>query len=95
MGSRQFRPSVRKARAILSTRDYDAARKQLKQALKEPGWLREEERIESLMRELTDFENRFLMRERWLAIEWAECVFVPELTDGDAPRRRWSDLQHA
>ena len=40
MGSRQFRPSVRKARAILSTRDYDAARKQLKQALKQPGWLR-------------------------------------------------------
>ena len=31
------------------------------------------------MHELTDFENRFLMRERWLAIEWAECVFVPDL----------------
>ena len=48
MGSRQFGASVRKARAILSTRDYDAARKQLKQALKEPGWLRQEERIEAL-----------------------------------------------
>lgn len=93
MGSRQFHPSVRKARAILGTRDYDAVRKQLKQALKEPGWLRQEDRIEALMHELSDFEDRFLMRERWLAIEWAECVFVPELSD--APRRRWSDLQHA
>jgi hypothetical protein len=95
MGSRQFRPPANKARPILSTRDYDAARKQLKQALKEPGWLREEERIEALMHELTDFENRFLMRERWLAIEWAECVFVPDLDEDDAPRRRWSDLQLA
>jgi hypothetical protein len=95
MGSREFRPAVRKARPILGTRDYDAARTQLKQALKEPGWLREEERIEALMHELTDFENRFLMRERWLAIEWAECVFVPNLAGEDAPRRRWSDLQTA
>jgi hypothetical protein len=95
MGSRQFGPSVRKARPILSARDYDAARKQLKQALKEPGWLREEERIEALMHELTGFESRFLMRERWLAIEYAECVFVPDLDEEDAPRRRWSDLQLA
>ena len=95
MGSREFRPAVRKARLILSTRDYDAARKQLKHAMKQPAWLRQEERIEALMRELTDFENRFLMRERWLAIEWAECVFVPELNEEDAPKRRWSDLQVA
>jgi tRNA pseudouridine-54 N-methylase len=95
MGSRQFRPTTHKARTILSTRDYDAARKQLKQALKQPGWLREEERIEALTRELADFENRFLMRERWLAIEWAECVFIPGLDQEGAPRRRWSDLQHA
>lgn len=95
MGSREFRPAVRKARPILGTRDYDAARRQLKQALKEPGWLREEERIEALMHELAEFESRFLMRERWLAIEWAECVFVPGLEDADAPRRRWSDLHTA
>jgi hypothetical protein len=95
MGSRQFSPPAHKARTILSTRDYDGARKQLKQALKQPGWLREDERIEALIRELTDFENRFLMREHWLAIEWAECVFVPGLDEDDAPRRRWSDLQVA
>jgi len=95
MGSRQFRALAHKARPILSTRDYDAARKRLRAALKQPGWLREEERIEGLMRELSNFENRFLMRERWLAIEWAECVFVPDLGDADAPRRRWSDLQVA
>ena len=47
------------------------------------------------MHELTDFENRFLMRERWLAIEWAERVFIPLLDEQGAPRRRWSDLQHA
>ncbi len=93
MGSRQFSAPEHKARPILSTRDYDAARKRLKAALREPGWLREEERIEALMHALTDFENRFLMRERWLAIEWAECVFVPGLGGDDAPKRRWSDLQ--
>ena len=95
MGSRQFRATEHKARPILSTRDYDAARKGLRTALRQPAWLREEERIEALMHALTDFEDRFLMRERWLAIEWAECVFVPDLGEANAPRRRWSDLQFA
>jgi hypothetical protein len=95
MGSRHFGSALRKARPILTTRDYDAVRKQLKHALKEPAWLREEERIEALIHELTDFENRFLMRERWLAIEWAECVFVPAADADSAPKRRWSDAQFA
>jgi len=95
MGSREFSPVARKARPIRSTRDYDAARKELKHALRQPGWLREEERIEALIHELAGFEDRFLMRERWLAIEWAECVFVPHLDEDDSPKRRWSDAQFA
>ena len=91
MGARHFHPFARKARPILSTRDYDAARKHLKGVLKEPAWLREDSRIEALIRELTDFEDRFVMRERWVAIEWAECVFVPSLDEEGSLRRRWSD----
>ena len=95
MGSRLFGSAARKARPILTTRDYDAVRRQLKHALKEPAWLREEERIEGLIHALSDFENRFLMREHWLAIEWAECVFVPRADEDCAPKRRWSDVQFA
>lgn len=95
MSRTHFRSVEHKARPIRSTRDYDAARKQLKAALKEPAWLRHEDRIEALTQEILDFENRFLMRERSLAIEWAECVFVPRPDEHDNPGRRWSDPQFA
>jgi len=53
--------------------------------------MREDARIEALIRELTDFEDRFLMREQWAAIEWAEYVCVPDLEADAGLQRRWSD----
>jgi len=93
MGSRFVGDTRYRARAILSTRDYDHARRRLSEALAQPGWLREESRIEALALALSAFERRILAREPQLSVEWAECVFVPPLQDGDCPRRRWSDPQ--
>ena len=91
MGGRDLGSDARMARPILTARDYDAARQRLVEALREPGWTREEDRIEALIHALRGFEGRLLMRDASLAIEWAECVFVPGPDYGQAPRRRWSD----
>ena len=91
MGGRDARAGAGKARPILTTRDYDAARQQLVAALREPGWTREEDRIDALMHALRGFEGRLMMRDASLAIEWAECVFVPTAEVDPAPKRRWSD----
>ena len=91
MGGRDARPDATRARPIRTTRDYDAARQRLVEALREPGWTREEDRIEALIYALRGFEGRLLMRDASLAIEWAECVFVPDSGYGQAPKRRWSD----
>jgi hypothetical protein len=91
MGGRDARAAAGKARPILTTRDYDAARQQLVAALREPGWTREEDRIDALMRALRGFEGRLMMRDASLAIEWAECVFVPAAEIEPARKRRWSD----
>ena len=91
MGSRLAVGTPYQARPILSTRDYDFARRRLSEALGQPGWLRDEGRIESLSLAVTAFERRILAREPQLSVEWAECVFVPPLEGRDCPRRRWSD----
>ena len=91
MGSRLAVGTPYQARPILSTRDYDFARRRLSEALGQPGWLRDEGRIESLSLAVTAFERRILSREPQLSVEWAECVFVPPLEGRDCPRRRWSD----
>jgi len=91
MGSRVFRTLTRKARPILSGRDYDNARRGLADALQQPGWIREDERIDALIMALAEFETRYTAREPQLAVEWAECVFVPAIEPPAGPRRRWSD----
>lgn len=91
MGSRLAVGTPYQARPILNTRDYDHARRRLSEALGLPGWLRDEERIEALSLALSAFERRILAREPQVSVEWAECVFIPALQDGDCPRRRWSD----
>lgn len=91
MGSRQFGSIARKARPILNGRDYDSAKKRLVEALRQPGWVREDDRIDALMVALIEFEKRYVTRDLQLAVEWAECVFVPALDNADVPRRRWSD----
>jgi hypothetical protein len=80
-----------KARPIMHGRDYDLAKQRLAVALKEPAWMQETSRIEGLSLAISQFETRYLTREEQLAVEWAECVFVPPLEPAERPRRRWSD----
>jgi hypothetical protein len=80
-----------KARPIMNGRDYDLAKQRLADAMREPAWMQENQRIEALSVAITDFEVRYVTREVQLAVEWAECVFVPPLEPDERPRRRWSD----
>jgi hypothetical protein len=93
MGSRAFSTLTRKARPILNGRDYDNAKKRLAAAMQQPGWVREDERIDALTVALNEFETRYVARELQRAVEWAECVFVPSIDNPDSPRRRWTDPQ--
>jgi hypothetical protein len=93
MGSRflaALAPTLRsRARPIMNGRDYDLAKKRLAEAMDQPGWMQETSRIEALSVAISDFEVRYVTREVQLAVEWAECVFIPPLET--AERRRWSD----
>src|SRR5512134_2160444 len=83
MGSRLFGTLTRKARPILNGRDYDNAKQRLADALQQPGWVREDDRIDALTVALSEFETRYVARELQLAVEWAECVFVPSIDRPD------------
>jgi hypothetical protein len=96
MGSRflgALAPLLRhgRARPIMNGRDYDLARARLADAVAQPGWIQETERIEALTLAISEFESRYVTREAQLAVEWAECVFIPPLNPTERPRRRWSD----
>ena len=91
MGTKQFGTRARRARPIMCGRDYDNAKQRLADALQQPGWVREDERIDALILALAEFETRYVGREPQLAVEWAECVFVPSVESGASLRRRWSD----
>jgi hypothetical protein len=95
MGSRflgALAPLLRsKARPILNSRDYDLAKQRLAEAMREPAWMQEGNRIDALTAAITDFELRYVTREVQLAVEWAECVFIPPLESSERLRRRWND----
>lgn len=91
MGSRFIGAVPHRARPIHNTRDYDSARKRLAEALAQPGWLREDARIDALIVAVNAFEHRFLSRDSQLVVDWAECVFMPPLDPIDR-KRRWSDM---
>jgi hypothetical protein len=95
MGSRflsALAPLLRsKARPILNERDYDLAKQRLAEAMGAPAWMQEPTRIDALSAAISDFESRYVMREVQLAVEWAECVFLPPLESTELPRRRWND----
>jgi aminoglycoside/choline kinase family phosphotransferase len=96
MGSRfleALTPLVRsKARPIMNSQDYDRAKQRLAEVLGQPAWMQESNRIEALSMAINEFEARYVTREVQLAVEWAECVFIPPLdTPQRNPRRRWND----
>jgi hypothetical protein len=93
MGTREFRSYARMARPIFTERDYETVRKLVTQRARTFFFV-EAERLEALIRELTDYEGRCAETDAGCAVGWAEWAFVPE-ADGDGqPRRRWSDASH-
>jgi hypothetical protein len=53
--------------------------------------MQEAARIDALCAAITEFEVRYVTREVQLAVEWAECVFIPPLEPAERRRRRWND----
>jgi hypothetical protein len=77
----------KRARPILWTRDYDAAKQLVRRAL--IGL--DDERFLALLRELVDYERRRPVIDFGHIVDWAECVFVPAKCSDGEPARRWSD----
>ena len=91
MGSRTFRPIARTARPITTERDYRGVKK----LVAEHAWtffFVETERLEALVRELTDYEIRAEESEAGFTVEWAEWAFVQEVDAREEQRRRWRDV---
>jgi hypothetical protein len=94
MGSRfagALAPLLRRARPIHNGRDYDLAKQRLVEAMRQPAWMQETARIDALSAAISEFEVRYVTREVQLAVEWAECVFIPPLETVERQRRRWND----
>jgi hypothetical protein len=93
MGTRDFRSYARMARPIFTERDYDTVKKLVTERARTFFFV-EAERLEALIRELTDYEGRFAQTDALYAVGWAEWTFVPVGKDDGQPRRRWSDASH-
>lgn len=93
MGTREFRSYARLARPIFTERDYETVRKLVTQRARTFFFV-EAERLEALIRELTDYEGRCAETDPGCSIGWAEWAFVPEAGGDARPRRRWSDASH-
>jgi len=88
MGSIHRRAHANRARPILWRRDYEAARKLVKQTAQGAG---DDERFLALLDAVYEYERSRPSIELLRIVDWAECVFVPSVP-GDAERsRRWSD----
>jgi hypothetical protein len=87
MGDMRPRNLVRKARAILWRRDYEAARTLVAHALRSL----DDERFLALLAELSDYEKRRPHADFTRVVEWAVCVFVPVLELEGRSLKRWSD----
>ena len=93
MGTREFKSYARMARPIFTERDYETVRKLVTQRARTFFFV-EAERLEALIRELTDYEGLCAETDAGCSVGWAEWALVPQ-ADGDAqPRRRWSDGSH-
>ena len=88
MGSMHRRAHANRARPILWRRDYEAARKLVKQTARSSN---DDERFLALLEAVYEYERNRPSLELLRIVDWAECVFVPSMP-GDMERsRRWSD----
>jgi hypothetical protein len=81
------------ARPIFTERDYETVRKLVTQRARTFFFV-EAERLEALIRELTDYEGRCAETDPACSIGWAEWALVPDVNGDARPRRRWSDGSH-
>jgi hypothetical protein len=81
------------ARPIFTERDYETVRKLVTQRARTFFFV-EAERLEALIRELTDYEGRCAETDPACSIGWTEWALVPEANGDTRPRRRWSDGSH-
>jgi hypothetical protein len=87
MGDIRPRNLIRKARAIVWRRDYEAARTLIAGAMRSL----DDDRFLALLAELSDYEKRRPLGDAMRVVEWAEFVFVPALARDGEPLRRWTD----
>jgi hypothetical protein len=87
-----YRPFARKARAILTERDYRAARAVLLASARMALLREEEERVEALLRELAHYDSNPAEFNPELATDPTQPA--PARGFGEnCPGRRWSDLR--
>ncbi|HXV08466.1 MAG TPA: hypothetical protein VD791_10585 [Burkholderiales bacterium] len=90
MGMMHYRPFARKARAILTERDYRAARAVLLASARMALLREEEERVEALLRELAHYDSNPAEFEPGPATDPVQSGPARGF-DGNGPGRRWSD----
>lgn len=91
MGMRDFNAYARLARPILNERDYETVKRLAMERAKDFLFL-DAGRIEAMIRELTDYEQRTNESASDWAIGWVEWALVPHVESDDEPHRRWSDV---
>jgi len=90
MRIRTFSPIVRRARPINTERDYRVVKSLVAERAK-TFFLIETERLEALIRELTDYESRAAPAETGVIAECAEWAQVQRRNELDYRNRRWCD----
>ncbi|HTT38398.1 MAG TPA: hypothetical protein VMH32_12115 [Burkholderiales bacterium] len=88
MGSMHRRGRANRARPILWRRDYEAARKLVKQTAASAD---DDERFLALLEAVHEYERNRPSVELLRIVDWAECVFVPAIPGDTERARRWSD----
>ena len=90
MGIRTFSPIVRMARPINTEQDYRAVKCLVAERARTFFFI-ETERLEALIRELTDYESRVADAEAGVNAEWTQWALVQQSNDHDEQNRRWCD----
>src|ERR1700730_735819 len=85
MGMRDFRSYVGMARPVLTGRDYQTMKKLLMERARTFFFFIEAERLEAMIRELNDYEQRSADTGGDCTVGWAEWVFVPKADSDTQP----------